>query len=58
LNRPHPGVLQEKDLTPELIAEKAKKYNIIPEDYLPMSIAWGGSFGGDYPTIVDDAYWK
>lgn len=56
--RPNPMVLQQKDMTPELIAEKAKKYNIIPEDYLPMSISWGGAYGGDYPTIVDDAHFN
>jgi len=53
--RPNPMVLQQKDMTPELIAEKAKKYNILPEDYVPMSITYGGAYGGDYPTIVDDA---
>ena len=56
--RPHPMVLQQKDMTPELIAEKAKKYNILPEDYVPMSISWGGAYGGDYPTIVDDAQYN
>jgi len=56
--RPNAMVLQHKDLTPELIAEKAKKYNIIPEDYTPMSVAWNGSFGGDYPLTVEEAKWN
>merc|ERR1712110_195035 len=56
--RPNAMVLQEKDMTPELIAEKAKKYNMIPEDYLPMSISWGGAYGGDYPTIVEEAFYN
>lgn len=29
--RPSPFVLSETDLTPEVIAEKAKKYDILPE---------------------------
>lgn len=56
--RPNPMVLQQKDMTPELIAEKAKKYNILPEDYVPMSITWGGAYGGDYPTIVEDSHYN
>ena len=28
-------------MTPEIIAEKAAKYNMLPEDYYPMSMkAW------------------
>lgn len=53
--RPSPMVLQQRDMTPELIAEKAAKYNILPEDYTPMSVSWGGAYGGDYPTIIDEA---
>ena len=44
--RPSPMVLQQRDMTPELIAEKAAKYNILPEDYTPMSVSWGGAYGG------------
>merc|ERR1712233_192797 len=56
--RPHPGVLLQRDMTPELIAEKAAKYNILPEDYMPMSITCSGGFGGDYPTIVEESQYN
>jgi len=54
--RPSPFVLSETDLTPEVIAEKAKKYDILPEDYVPMSVTYGGAYGGDYPTVAEEAY--
>ena len=52
--RPNPIPLVEEDMTPELIAEKAKKYNLLPEDYYPMSLQYGGCTGGDYPVTVTE----
>ena len=41
-------------MTPEFIAEKAKKYNMLPEDYYPMSLTNDGGAGGDYPVTVNE----
>jgi hypothetical protein len=52
--RPNPVPLTQEDMTPELIAEKAKKYNMLPEDYYPMSLQYDGATGGDYPVLVTE----
>ena len=44
-----------KDMTPEMIAEKAKKFNVLPEDYYPMSMKTGGPYG-DYPVTVNETW--
>jgi len=54
--RPSVIRLTEEDMTPEFIAEKAKKYNMLPEDYYPLSIQTAGNTGGDYPTVVEESY--
>ena len=43
-------------MTPEFKAEKAKKYNMLPEDYYPLSIQQAGNSGGDYPVMVEESY--
>ena len=45
-----------QDMTPEFKAEKAKKYNMLPEDYYPLSIQTAGNTGGDYPVVVEESY--
>jgi len=56
--RPNPIPLSEKDMTPELIAEKAAKYNMLPEDYYPMSLKFGGAAYGDYPVTAEESYFN
>jgi len=54
--RPSVIRLTDEDMTPEFVAEKAKKYNMLPEDYYPLSIHQAGNNGGDYPVMVDESY--
>jgi len=54
--RPSVIKLTDEDLTPEFIAEKAKKYNMLPEDYYPLSIPQCANTGGDYPVMVEESY--
>jgi len=54
--RPSVIRLTEEDMTPEFKAEKAKKYNMLPEDYYPLSIQQAGNSGGDYPVMVEESY--
>jgi len=54
--RPTVQPLSEQDLTPELIAEKAAKFNVLPEDYYPMSMKTPHSSFGDYPVTVGETY--
>ena len=37
--KPDPVTYAEEDLTPEFIAERAAKYNMLPQDYIPMSVS-------------------
>jgi len=53
--RPTTFPMTEKDMTPEMIAEKAKKFNVLPEDYYPMSMKTGGPYG-DYPVTVNETW--
>lgn len=46
----------EEDMTPEWIAEKAEKYNMLPEDYYPLALMNRNANLGDYPVVLQESF--